>query len=63
VSDHRTRPSTATLNQIADVLRVKREHLAGELGRATADIVARLELLTAEELTPPASTIHRPPGA
>lgn len=63
VSDHRPRPSSATLNQVADVLRVEREKLADELARAPAEIVARLERFTAEQLKPPASMIHRAPGS
>ena len=63
VSNHRARPSTATLNEIADLLRVSRDQLEQELARSAEDVVARLEGFSAEDLKPPASAIHRAPGS
>jgi len=62
VSNHRPRPSSATLNHIADVLRVDRDKLETHLAAGADAVMARLQQLTAEELKPPASAIHRAPG-
>ncbi|HWD86135.1 MAG TPA: hypothetical protein VG321_10315 [Solirubrobacteraceae bacterium] len=63
MSKHRPRPSSATLNHIADVLRVDRAELADVLASDPTIVIERLAKLTAEQLRPPASAIHRAPGS
>jgi hypothetical protein len=55
VSDHRSDPSSRTLNDIADRLRIPRAEIVDVLTDWTADDLRRhLESLTAEELRSPA---------
>jgi len=63
ISDHRPRPSTATLNQLADLLRVERDALETTLSMTALEVEAHLARHTAEQLKPPAHSFHRAPGS
>lgn len=55
VSDHRREPSSATLNMVADRLRVPRDEILEVLGSWSAAKLRRhLRTRTAAELRPPA---------